>query len=79
MFTQNESGGKCLLHIYHWGAGPEVTGRIRDTGQNFYVLLTVHLGIILVNDQLDAQFFFRICLSQISTCFEHSRAHCQEN
>jgi len=25
-----------------------------------------------VNDQLDAQFFFRICLFQISTCFEHS-------
>ena len=24
----------------------------------FYVLLTVHLGIILVNDQLDAQLFF---------------------
>jgi hypothetical protein len=24
----------------------------------FYVLLTVHLSIILVNDQLDAQFFF---------------------
>jgi len=24
----------------------------------FYVLLTVHLGVILVNDQLDAQFFF---------------------
>jgi hypothetical protein len=24
----------------------------------FYVLLTVHLGLILVNDQLDAQFFF---------------------
>jgi len=24
----------------------------------FYVLLTVHLGIILVNKQLDAQFYF---------------------
>jgi len=24
----------------------------------FYVLLTMHLGIILVNNQLDAQFFF---------------------
>jgi hypothetical protein len=24
----------------------------------FFVLLTVHLGIIVVNDQLDAQFFF---------------------
>ena len=31
----------------------------RDTVQDvrFYVLLTVHLGIILVNNQLDAQFF----------------------
>jgi len=31
-----------------------------DTGQFFFfcVLLTVHLGIILVNDQPDAQFFF---------------------
>jgi len=25
---------------------------------DFYVLLTVHLGIIVVNDQLDTQFFF---------------------
>jgi hypothetical protein len=32
-----------------------------------YVLLTVHLSIILVNDQLDAQLFFRICLFQVST------------
>ena len=26
--------------------------------REFYVLLTVHLGIIFVNNQLDAQFFF---------------------
>jgi len=26
--------------------------------EEFYVLLTVHLGIILFNDQPDAQFFF---------------------
>jgi len=39
----------------------------------------LRLGIILVNDQLDAQFFFRISLFQISTCFEHSCAHHQEN
>jgi hypothetical protein len=26
----------------------------------FYVLLTVHLGSVLVNNQLDAQFFLRI-------------------
>jgi hypothetical protein len=45
----------------------------------FYVLLTVHLGIILVNDRLDAQFFFLICLFQSSSCFEQPRAHHQEN
>jgi hypothetical protein len=33
----------------------------------------------LVNDQLDAQFFFLICLYQFSTCFEQPRAHHQEN
>ena len=46
---------------------------------NFCVLLTVHLGIILVNNQLDAQFFFLIYLFQFSTCFEHPCAHHQEN
>jgi hypothetical protein len=45
----------------------------------FYVFLTVHLGVILVNDQLDAQFFFLICLFQSSTRFEQLRAHHQEN
>jgi hypothetical protein len=45
----------------------------------FYVLLTVHLGVILVNNQLDAQFFFLMCLLQFCTCFEQHRAHPQEN
>ena len=46
---------------------------------DFDVLLTVHLSIILVNDQLDAQFFhFIIRLLQSSTCFEQRRAHHQE-
>ena len=41
--------------------------------------LTAHLGITLVNDQLDAQFFyFIIRLLQSSTCFEQCRAHHQE-
>ena len=45
----------------------------------FYVLLTVHLSINLVNDQLDTQFFyFIIRLLQSSTCFEQRRAHHQE-
>ena len=46
---------------------------------NFDVLLTVHLSITLVNDQLDAQFFyFIIRLLQSSTCLEQRRAHHQE-
>ena len=48
-------------------------------GMFFNVLLTVHLSITLVNDQLDAQFFyFIIRLLQSSTCFEQRRAHHQE-
>ena len=46
---------------------------------NFNVLLTVHLSITLVNDQLDAQFFYFITrLLQSPTCFEQRRAHHQE-
>ena len=44
----------------------------------FYVLLTVHLGIILVNNQLDAQFFFLIRLFKFATCFEQHSAHHQD-
>jgi hypothetical protein len=46
---------------------------------NFDVMLTVHLSINLVNDQLDTKFFyFLIRLLQSSTCFEQRRAHHQE-
>jgi hypothetical protein len=45
----------------------------------FNVLLTVHIGKIPVNDQLDAQFFFLLRLFQFSICFEQPRAHHQEN
>jgi len=39
----------------------------------------VHISINLVNDQLDAQFFyFIIRLLQSSTWFEQPRAHHQE-
>ena len=31
-----------------------------------------------VNDRLDVQFIFYVCLFQFSTCFEHSSAHHQE-
>jgi hypothetical protein len=36
----------------------------------FFILVTVHLGIILINNQLDAQFLFYIYLFRFSTCFE---------
>jgi hypothetical protein len=45
----------------------------------FYVLLTVHLGSVLVNNHFDAQFFFCIYLFQFSASFEHPCAHRQEN
>jgi len=46
---------------------------------SFNVLLTVHLSITLVSDQLDAQlFYFIIRLLQSSTCFEQRCAHHQE-
>jgi hypothetical protein len=34
----------------------------------FYILLTVHLDVILANDQLD---YFLMYLFHASTCFEH--------
>jgi len=34
--------------------------------------------MLLVNDQIDTQ-FFSICLFQFSTCFKQPRAHHQEN
>jgi hypothetical protein len=34
----------------------------------FYILLTVHLNVILVNDQLDV--LFSVYLFHASTCFE---------
>jgi len=43
----------------------------------FYVLLTVHPGMILVNNQLYAQFFVRLFL--FSTCFRQPCSHHQEN
>jgi len=40
--------------------------------------LTVHLGTILVNNQLDTLFQY-IYLFHFSTCFEQPSAHNQEN
>jgi hypothetical protein len=45
---------------------------------SFYISLTVHLGIILVNNLLDA-LFECIYLFHFSTCFEQPSAHHQEN
>jgi hypothetical protein len=50
----------------------------RISVNTFYVLLTVYLDIILVNDQIDAQ-LFPMCLFQFATCFEQPCAHHQEN
>ena len=51
----------------------------QDVGYFFNILLTVHLGTTLGNDQLDALFlYFIIRLLQSSTCFEQRCAHHQE-
>jgi hypothetical protein len=44
---------------------------------SFYILLTEHLGVILVNNQLDA--LFSMYLFHFSTCFEQTSAHHQED
>ena len=62
-----------IAHIY------KILNLISKLPEDFDVLLTVHLSITLVNDQLDAQFFYFITrLLQSSTCFEQRRAHHQE-
>jgi hypothetical protein len=43
------------------------------TSRNYYILLTVHLVIILVNDQLDAQFF---CYTFISILYMFRESSC---
>jgi len=43
----------------------------------FYILLTVHLGIIPVNNQLNA--LFSVYLFHFSICFEQPSTHHQEN
>jgi hypothetical protein len=64
---------------------PEHGDCVRLRTEDYLVAATIvsdlqkQTSVILVNDQLDAQFFFRMCLFQISTCFEHSCAHHQEN
>jgi hypothetical protein len=47
--------------------------------RSLYCVIRTLRVLILVNNQLDAQLFFLICLFQSSTCFEQPRAHHQEN
>jgi hypothetical protein len=42
-----------------------------------YILLTMHLGTIPANDQLDA-LFFNVFIYFTSPCFEQQSAHNQE-
>jgi hypothetical protein len=74
----NTVTGKDLLSF----RVPKTLSYFRNNAMvEFYILLAVHLGsiLVLVNNQLDVQFFFRIYLFQFSTCFEHPCANHQEN
>jgi hypothetical protein len=55
-------------------------GLYNETGKRIWWRRLVWLGLvpILVNNHLDAQFFFCLYLFQFSTCFEHPSAY-QEN
>ena len=46
---------RWILDQNNVATGNECSGVIKHT--KFYVLLTVHIGIVLVNNRLDAQFF----------------------
>jgi len=48
---------KCAA-VYKYNALKSKAYSDKIVEQKFYLLLTVHLGIIFVNNQLDAQFFF---------------------
>ena len=50
---------------------------LNDTCVKFYILLTVHLDVILVNDQLDA-FFLNVFISCLYM-FRATSAHHQED
>ena len=68
-----------MIYVALTNLGHELHLHLRDKNLPILFLLTVHLSITLVNDQLDAQFFyFLIRLLQSSTCFKQRRAHHQE-
>ena len=58
-----------------WNSYPSFTTILRS----FYILVTVHLGTIPINNQFDAEFPLYIYLSRFSTCFEQPCAHHQES
>ena len=60
IFTVNVCRNQATSVQCAWGNTSETV---------FYAPLTVHLGIILFNDQLDAHYIFLKCLSQFSICF----------
>ena len=45
----------------------------------FNIMQTVYLRIILIRNQLEAQFFFHDTFIESSTCFEQPCAHTQED
>jgi len=71
--------GRTVKHLNKGGTEIRTKYKTEKKRKCFYVLLTVHLSITLVNDQLDAQlFYFIMRLLQSSTCFEQRRVHHQE-
>jgi len=66
---------QCLCHLL--SDSPRIFGIQSDS--KVYFLLTVHIRIILVSDQLNAEFFSIICFFESSTFFEQLCAHLQED
>ena len=80
MFTKRDKLGLIYALVIQYKFKVQVSRKCKfGVLVFFYVSLTVHFSITLVNDQLDAQlFYFIIRLLQSSTCFEQRRAHHQE-
>ena len=70
-----------VLNTLPWSASCCCTSRrsVHNSVIKFYISLSVHLVIVLVNNQLDALFFQCIYLFPFSTSFERPSAHHQEN
>jgi hypothetical protein len=89
---QNTGRASAELQIADWSGMLDALGAVKSDYWHrkimycslticppyFYISLTVHLGIILVNNELDA-LFQCIYLFHFSTCFEQPSAHHQEN